>query len=72
MYKNETLEAEVNSYKDKEKELEKLLHSITVERDCFKRQAIDLEEMFETVSNEERVSNQEITYVFLHVLLALK
>jgi 3-oxoacyl-[acyl-carrier-protein] synthase III len=72
MYKNETMEAEVNSYKDKEKELEKLLHSITVERDCFKRQATDLEEMFETVSNEERVSNQEITYVFLHVLLALK
>jgi 3-oxoacyl-[acyl-carrier-protein] synthase III len=72
MYKNETLENEVNSYKGKEKELENSLHSIADERDCFKRQTIGLEELFETINNEEKVSNQEITYIFLHHLLELK
>jgi hypothetical protein len=72
MYKNETLETEVNSYKGKEKELETLLHSITVERDCFKRQTVDLEEVFETIGNEVEVSNQEVTYIFFYLLLELK
>ncbi|XP_021942021.1 coiled-coil domain-containing protein 186-like isoform X2 [Zootermopsis nevadensis] len=63
LYKNETLESEVNSYKGKEKELEDSLHSITVERDCIKRQVIDLEEFFETVSNEEKMLNEELNTV---------
>jgi hypothetical protein len=55
--KNETLETDANSYKNKRKELKKSLHSITVERDCFKKQAADLDELFETVSSEEKVTN---------------
>jgi hypothetical protein len=70
--KNETLETETHSYKSKRKEFKKSLHSITVERDCFKKQAVDLEELFESASSEERVSNQQTAYVFLYFLHRLK
>jgi hypothetical protein len=55
---NHTLETDINSYNSKRKELEISVHGLTVERECLKRQVIDLEEWFETVSNEEKVSNQ--------------
>jgi hypothetical protein len=64
-YENETLETDTGSIKSKRKELKESLHGITVERDCFKKQAVDLEELFETVSSEEKVSNQQTEYAFL-------
>jgi hypothetical protein len=70
--KNEALETDIHSYKSKRKELKKSSHSITVERDCFKKQAVDLEELFESVSSEEKVSNQQTAYVFLCFLLYIK
>ncbi|XP_023702685.1 ankycorbin isoform X2 [Cryptotermes secundus] len=61
--KNETLETDTHSYKSKRKDLKKSLHSITVERDCFKKQAVDLEELFASVSSEEKILSQELDSV---------
>jgi hypothetical protein len=56
---NETLETDVDSYECKGKELDISLHNTTIERDCFKRQAADLEELFESVSSENKVSDSK-------------
>jgi hypothetical protein len=53
---NQALEPHINSYKSTQKELEISLYGLTVERECLKRQVIALEEWFETVSSEEKVS----------------
>jgi hypothetical protein len=66
---NKTLETDTNCFKSKRKELKESLHGITVERDCFKKQAVDLEELFEIVSSEEKVSNQQTEYASLCLLL---
>jgi hypothetical protein len=68
---NQTLETDINSYKSKQKQLEISSYGLTIERECLKRQVIDLEEWFETVSNEENVSNQEITYIPFYIPLSV-
>ena len=40
-----------------QKELEISLYGLTVERECLKSQVTALEEWYETVSSEEKVSN---------------
>jgi hypothetical protein len=40
-----------------QKELEISLYGLTVEQECLKRQVMALEEWFEMVSSEEKVSN---------------
>jgi hypothetical protein len=54
---NQTLESHINSHRSTEKELEISLYGHRVEQECLKRQVMALEEWFETVSSEEKVSN---------------
>jgi len=54
---NRTLESHINSHESTQKELEISLCGLTVERECLKKQVMALEEWFETVSSEEKVSN---------------
>lgn len=54
---NQTLESHINSHKSMQKELEISLYGLTVEQECLKRQVMALEEWFEMVSSEEKVSN---------------
>jgi hypothetical protein len=54
---NQTPESHINSHKSTQKELEISLYGHTVEGECLKRQVMALEEWFETVSSEVKVSN---------------